>query len=392
MHAPGREPVLTERYLYPERAYILAGVWMSETRKLQRMGHSTLVVSLPVEWIRRYGLRPRDKVELETLPDGSLKVRPRDGTHHPLKTQCTLHASRCENDELLLRLIIGAYLMGYDHIRVAGLREPQRTMLWDGLKMLSGLVLIDQNESTASLQCFVDIRKYTLSSLIRRMFMLIEEMHARLVDLLAGRNVPHQEELQRLGEESDRIYFLVVRQILSAQANPSVMAEVGVKVQQHLLGCRVIALALEDVADIYEELGAHASSLLSEGDGRGTGFIPLLQEREEWAWRCFSESVESVERGNVLQANSVIASAEEVHRAIEGDIRGMRRAEIDAGTAVNLHALLHGYRGVVRWGDLLAKLTINRALAGTENAGGYVSITSIPGFVPPGRTPLRRPV
>jgi phosphate uptake regulator len=45
-------------------------------RKIQKYG-STILVSLPIDWIRDNELEKGDKVEISELPDGSLKIAKR---------------------------------------------------------------------------------------------------------------------------------------------------------------------------------------------------------------------------------------------------------------------------------------------------------------------------
>src|SRR3990172_2201796 len=95
----------------------------NEIRKLQRMGRSTLVVSLPSDWIKKHGLHPSDKIVVETEEDGSIVLRPESTISLQTEKQCVIRASKCPDEKFLLRLIVGAYLMGCDTVRVNGLRE-----------------------------------------------------------------------------------------------------------------------------------------------------------------------------------------------------------------------------------------------------------------------------
>ncbi|MEM3226367.1 MAG: AbrB/MazE/SpoVT family DNA-binding domain-containing protein, partial [Saccharolobus sp.] len=45
-----------------------------ETRKVQRLGSSSLFITLPKKWINKWGIKPGDKVILEALDDGSLRL------------------------------------------------------------------------------------------------------------------------------------------------------------------------------------------------------------------------------------------------------------------------------------------------------------------------------
>jgi len=45
-------------------------------RKIQRSGNSSFVVSLPIEWVKLYGLKKRDLVDIQVNQDGSITIFP----------------------------------------------------------------------------------------------------------------------------------------------------------------------------------------------------------------------------------------------------------------------------------------------------------------------------
>ena len=49
---------------------------MPEVRRVQKFGRSTLMISLPSEWVKSVGLSPGDTVGIEILDDGSLRLAP----------------------------------------------------------------------------------------------------------------------------------------------------------------------------------------------------------------------------------------------------------------------------------------------------------------------------
>jgi len=49
---------------------------LPEVRRVQKFGRSTLMISLPAEWVKSVGLSPGDAVNIEVLEDGSLRLTP----------------------------------------------------------------------------------------------------------------------------------------------------------------------------------------------------------------------------------------------------------------------------------------------------------------------------
>src|SRR2546428_650082 len=70
------------------------------------------------------------------------------------------------------------------------------------------------------------------------------------------------EEVGRMELEVDRLYWLVVRQLLLAAQNRTISGRIGVTEPRHLLGDRVVTVALENVGDLWEEAAAGVGPFL----------------------------------------------------------------------------------------------------------------------------------
>src|SRR3990170_6253366 len=85
-----------------------------EPRKVQRLGYSSLGVSLPKDWAKSAGIEPGATVLVVKEDDGTLRIR----TGEPASAapavgeECVLDADTCGRPEGLRRLLIGAYVVG----------------------------------------------------------------------------------------------------------------------------------------------------------------------------------------------------------------------------------------------------------------------------------------
>ncbi|MGD9963426.1 MAG: AbrB/MazE/SpoVT family DNA-binding domain-containing protein [Thermoplasmata archaeon] len=90
---------------------------MQETRKIQKTGGSTYVVSLPKKWIQTTGLKKGDQVALSVTGDGTLTVDP----HIPRESEKlvkVVEVTQATDSKTLLRQLVGSYVTGYDIIEV----------------------------------------------------------------------------------------------------------------------------------------------------------------------------------------------------------------------------------------------------------------------------------
>ena len=90
-----------------------------ESRKLQKTGCSTIIVSLPKKWTEKLGLTPSSEVRLIEQTDGSLNIDPNIDTN-ALTKRCQILEVEKGTGNHLFRSLIGIYLTGSNEIKVLG--------------------------------------------------------------------------------------------------------------------------------------------------------------------------------------------------------------------------------------------------------------------------------
>ncbi|MEM4179523.1 MAG: hypothetical protein QXJ55_07615, partial [Candidatus Caldarchaeum sp.] len=84
------------------------------TRRVQKTGRSTFIISLPKEWVEKTGLKKLDTVKIVTLPSGLLVTA--DGNEGGRESVIRLGGG--ETPDEVVRLFFSKYLDGSDRIRV----------------------------------------------------------------------------------------------------------------------------------------------------------------------------------------------------------------------------------------------------------------------------------
>ena len=89
-----------------------------EQRKQQSVGNSTLAVSNPREYAKRKGLGQGDSLLIREDADGTLRLIP--ATKAEEVSRATIRVEQAGGAEMLSRLIVGTYALGYDTIEIVG--------------------------------------------------------------------------------------------------------------------------------------------------------------------------------------------------------------------------------------------------------------------------------
>ncbi|MEM0175331.1 MAG: AbrB/MazE/SpoVT family DNA-binding domain-containing protein, partial [Metallosphaera sp.] len=95
-----------------------------EVRRVQKFGKSTLMVSLPADWVKEVSLNPGESIYLEVDEDGSLKVYPPNLRTESVPREMKVKISITTSPELMTRIIYSLYILGFDKITIETLNGP----------------------------------------------------------------------------------------------------------------------------------------------------------------------------------------------------------------------------------------------------------------------------
>ncbi|MEM2941767.1 MAG: histidine kinase, partial [Thermoproteota archaeon] len=134
-----------------------------EIRKVQRVGHSTMTVSLPNEWIKEHDIKPRDLLFILPERDGSLKIMPRHIAQKEEAEEYIVNADACDEPGMLERIIVGSYILGRDVIRVISTSRIGKNHIDEIRRIvqkLIGLGILEETPKSILLQCSIDSTKF----------------------------------------------------------------------------------------------------------------------------------------------------------------------------------------------------------------------------------------
>jgi len=89
---------------------------MDEMRRLQKVGYSTLSVSIPSDFAKDLGLHAGDTLLVREEADGTMRLIPAVSAKRVSKA--SIKADQVDGEDLIPKLIIGCYALGYDTIEV----------------------------------------------------------------------------------------------------------------------------------------------------------------------------------------------------------------------------------------------------------------------------------
>lgn len=230
---------------------------MREVRRVQKFGKSTLMVSLPAEWVRSIGLRQGDPVSIDILEDNSVRVSPLSAGKQSKEFLTSINVGKNASESLLGRVIYALYLLGVDRIEVLSeesvMPENLLRSLRNVAKTLIGVEITEYSPSRIVLQILIDSSKYSAIAVINRMLELVRSMFEYIETYVASGAVHLLQEVQELEIEVDRLNALIVRQLVDLIKHKGLAKQLGVR-DTLATEYRSIAKSLEEAADSLSEI------------------------------------------------------------------------------------------------------------------------------------------
>ncbi len=220
-------------------------------RRLQRIG-SSILVSLPKDWILANNLEKNTEVELETTPNSVLITANKDSR----PTKEVIISYPLPKDENIVADITGAYLLGYDMIKIesqVNIPIRDRDNIRNSMRQLVGMEIVEEDASTVTMQFLLDATTLNPQKILKRISTIALGMFNDVLTSLISKDKSNLKTLSSRDVEVNRQYFLLVRLIRSIMIDPRLSKTFNLE-NIDVLDYRLAANLLEGSADTIVEL------------------------------------------------------------------------------------------------------------------------------------------
>jgi phosphate uptake regulator len=262
---------------------------------VQRVGYNSLSISIPKQYVRDMNLKQGDSILFRADVDGTLRLIPTIRARQA--TRASVKAEQAGSVEMLNKLVVGAYALGYDTIVVEG-KEPLDNSTVERVlgtvKRLRGMEVVESDSRHVVAQSFIDPTKFPVDSLVKRLQILVSRSLERVMESLDLRQIGNLDEVARTQEEVDELYWLILRQLLVALNRRELASEIGIESPLHASGDRVSAKTMDEIGGIIQDIAEELARLRGLGmktDPKVTSRVRGLAAK---AGEAFNTTVESL--------------------------------------------------------------------------------------------------
>ncbi len=332
-----------------------------ETRKLQKTGGSTYIVSLPKHWVAASKLKEGDAVSMTIDSRGLLTLDPALGTSRPL-SRMEIYVEEGEVDAHFLRRLIGLYISGHDEIVIKSkTRIPPeiRRVVRDFTRRVIGPEIVEESGNFISVQDVADHSHLDMKKILRRMHLMSRSMHADAMDALAENNSALATDVITRDDEVDRLYWFMSKQLsmIVRDASMAKKMDVGIAEAAFYLSA---SKALERIADHAERIAKNVQSISVEKIPDSV--IQDIKDHGVTVLAVLDKSLEALLKPDIRAANEVVDESEHIRGAREDLTR--RIMEKKGKPLVPLALIMESLERTALYSADIAEIAIN--LEGTR--------------------------
>lgn len=265
-------------------------------RRVQLIGRSTYVISLPKSWAKRVGLERGTSVSIVLEPDGSLRVIP-PPLQEAKRPESKLQLRENMSEGALVRELMSRYLAGFKVIKVSlpldarRFREVIKKIVAN--KMI-GVELLEEGERSIILQVLVNVEELPVNSVIQRMGQVTSGMIDDSMEGLLTRNIGMLDDVSERDDFIDKLYLYLLRQLNAGVRGFVSVEEIGLRSLEEIIEYAVVGKSLERSADHAQKIAENAKSLIKAGisisglEGELESMAKLAKEIFQNSIRCFT--------------------------------------------------------------------------------------------------------
>jgi phosphate uptake regulator len=230
---------------------------LGDLRKVQRTPTGTFFVCLPRAWADQHGVKKGTLVSLDETGDGRLFVDAKYNVEQQPRV-----ATLCAGP-YLRREIISRYLLGFDIIRIEAkdcIDFDVRNVVKSTVGSLVGLEIIEETYSQIVLQCLLEPSGFPPEKILRRSYAIVAGMNRDVANSLVGGDLQLAKSVVARDDESNRLYFLLVRILRTIIQNSGLSEKLGIT-PIDCLDYRLAASLVEAIGDASVQVASKTIEL-----------------------------------------------------------------------------------------------------------------------------------
>ncbi len=283
-------------------------------RRVMLLGRSSLVISLPQNWMQLNELKKGDVVSFAIQRDRSLVIYPSAKKKIETK-ETTIHIGPNEDELMITMKIIGSYLSGNSGITLVSERVFSIPQI-KAIRKIAGMLYMRIMEATSSsvfVQTLMDETKADLGQTVQRMHMISKSIGEDATKSMKNKDVTLAKAVFSLDEDVNHFAYFLLR-VLRSAAHDSVLAN---QLRIDPLECmdyQTLVFMMREVADNSADLARHVIMLDGSKLRIPDNVLDLMFIAGNEAVNLYVKSVETFFSKDILKTVEILRQRQGIDR------------------------------------------------------------------------------
>lgn len=337
-----------------------------DRRKIMSLGRSSLVISLPKDWLNMNNLKRGDFIFTTVEKDSSLKLQLSLNAKKKPK-EISLSISVDETGESIIRKIIGCYLNGYSLIKLRSAKiftiDQQRFIR--SMTVSLYMRVIESSSSIVTLQTLMDESLASVKSGIERMHIITNSMCQDLLKAMKEWDVDLVKSVVSLEDDVNQFSYFLLRLVRSAAQNPSLANQL----QLDMIDCldyQTLIQLIEHTADYTTSIAEDLIYLFENRQFLPKEIFSVIIKTADIAFSSYDDAVQSFVNNELKSTNTIIDSQEEIESLGETITPILYYGEQDEKILCQICLIRDNIKRIGEYASDIAELTIDRAFKAVE--------------------------
>jgi phosphate uptake regulator len=314
-----------------------------DIRRLQFIGGSSYMISIPKSWVKNNDLEQGDEIVLN-VEDECILIVPKKISESSKIIKGYVRGLQQYDEEFLRRFIYAIYIQGLDEIVIEDEKINPRilTKISEIVRSVIGMEIIYAQNGRIVLRC-MNTPDFDFNGVLRRMYQIIESMIDGIIESIESNDENALEEIKYFEVDLDRLYLLALRE------QHRKVKELSISVKWHdlrfIIGARMVTKLIEEIADSLRDFSIYIKEMAGKKE-----FVNLLREIKV----VFSEILRAYTGSNLKLSDKVIKETELLHSKI-------MRLELQGGD-INYRMALETLKEVCKNVKSIGEVSFNRCV------------------------------
>lgn len=330
-----------------------------EIRKVQKTGGSSFIISLPIKWIEKYEIKPKDGLGIISQPDGNLLITPQTNPEKYLKMK-KFDVDEIKDYNFLFRLLIGTYIMGFSIIELESSKKFEpfiRDCVTNFTKIAMGPEIIEETNNHILVKDTLDPKEMPFEVTIRRMYIIAESMHERAIAALITRNKTLSEEVIKRDDDIDRLHWLIGRQSNIFLRDIILCQKMGVTLEE-ANQYQLFSKFLERIGDHAVKIAKHAMTLIDQDISEI--IINKISNASKISLNLLSSSLDAWLQKKIHLANDTIESVKKLVGICEEISHSPNKNNVESSIAISY--IVESIRRTGEYAGDISEIIINNLI------------------------------